>query len=70
MAHQLARAFAVTTVDFLVMQNIMIGLFCECFAIISGILRKLKDAVPYSWDSHNSLWVTGLLKAEVVPSIR
>ena len=47
MAHKLARAFAVATVDFLVMQKIMIGLFCECFAIISGSLRDVSDVLRY-----------------------
>ena len=59
-----------TTVDFLVMQNIMIGLFCECLAMISGNPHDISDVLHYNWESPSLLWIAGFLKAEVVPGVR
>ena len=40
-AHKLDSSFAVLTVDFRVMQKIMMGFFCVCLAIMPGSLNHI-----------------------------
>ncbi len=70
MAHRLARVFAVAIVDFLVMQNTMMGLFRECFAIISGNLPKVSSSLPNYWGIHSLLWITDFFEAKVISAVR
>lgn len=48
LAHKFARSLAVVTVEVLVMQNIIIGFFCEYFKIISGSLCCVITYLPPS----------------------
>ena len=70
--HQLAKMAAVVSVDFLVEQNTMIGLFWLCLRITSVILQLLAaiDSTCEVPLAESSLAVKILVKLIVVPTRR